>query len=203
MAQFLRTENFRTFLRTYPITSCFIAVNLTLFLLMEISGSSTSHQTLVRFGAYYKPYVLGGEWYRLLTSAFLHIGLTHLFFNSFVMFIFVAELEKIIGSVRFFFFYLLAGIGGSLCTLLFSPTPIVAGASGAIFGVFGAFLYILRYRKDLIDPRATQIIFPLIVINLIFTFLDAKTSITGHLGGFISGGLLAFLFIQRRRHRWW
>lgn len=199
MAQFLRTESFGAFLRLYPITSVLIAINLFLFLLLTLFGGSTNPWTLEMFGAFNRQWVLEGDWYRFITAAFLHHGFGHLLFNMFVMIVFVVELERILGPLRFLLFYLLSAVGASLVTFFFAPYAVVVGASGAIFGVFGAFLFMIRYRPEFMSMRARQTILPLIVINLIFTFIDANTSITGHIGGFVSGFLLSFLFIGRFR----
>lgn len=198
MSIFERNESFKGFLKQYPITSIMIGINLIIMLLMSVDGGSTNQYTLLKYGAYYEPLILEGDWYRLFTPMFLHIGWEHFFFNTFSLIIFAAGLEKLIGSTRYFFVYILSGLGGSVFTLFASAHVLSAGASGAIFGVFGAFLAILLTKKYPLDPSTKQIFLVIFVINMISTFVLSNISITGHIGGLITGFIVTVILTIKK-----
>lgn len=127
-----------------------------------------------------------GEWYRLFTSMFLHFGLFHLLLNMWALWVVGGVLEPLLGRARFLALYLISGLGGSVAVYLFDPSRLTAGASGAVFGLFAAFYILLRKLR-----RDTSLITGILVINLIITFLVDGISIAGHLGGMITGGLVA------------
>lgn len=130
--------------------------------------------------------VADGEYYRLVTSMFLHYGLVHLLLNMWALWVLGRNLEAALGPVRFLALYLLSGLGGSVAVYYFgdqhAPT---AGASGAIFGLFAAFFVVLRRLG-----RDTSSIVPVLIINLVFTFAIPGISIAGHIGGLVSGGIV-------------
>ncbi|RXT08129.1 rhomboid family intramembrane serine protease [Ammoniphilus sp. CFH 90114] len=196
MSWFYRNENWRTYLKRYPLTSLFISLNIIVFLLMTIAGGSTNPNTLVQFGAYYKPFVLQGDLYRLFAPIFIHIGWEHLLFNCFAILIFAPGLEVMLGKFRYLILYLGSGLVGFIMTLFFSSAVLAAGASGAIFGVYGMFAYLSMYRRDLMDYYSRQTILPILVIGVVLTFLPG-ISITGHLGGLATGYLLGFILMRR------
>jgi len=124
-----------------------------------------------------------GEYYRLFTAMFLHYGIIHLAFNMYVLWIFGRYLERDLGPARFLALYLVCGLGGSVATYLFAaPTGFSAGASGSIFGLFGAVLLINRKLS-----RDNSGIYVLLGLNLVITFMVPNISITGHLGGLVTG----------------
>jgi membrane associated rhomboid family serine protease len=129
-----------------------------------------------------------GEYYRLLTSMFLHFGVLHLVMNMWALWVVGRILEAVLGPVRFLALYLVAGLGGSLAVYLFDPLGLTAGASGAVFGLFAALFIVLRRMK-----RDTSSIIPLLVINIIISFVPG-ISLAGHLGGLITGAIVAFAF---------
>lgn len=130
--------------------------------------------------------VSGGEWYRLFTSMFMHYGLIHLAMNMWALWIVGRVLESLLGPVRFLGLYLLSGLGGSIAVYLFAGQhSLTAGASGAIFGLFGALFVVLRRVGG--NPGS---ILTVIIINLIFTFSIAGISWQGHLGGLVTGTLV-------------
>ncbi|HKT02909.1 MAG TPA: rhomboid family intramembrane serine protease [Rugosimonospora sp.] len=129
--------------------------------------------------------VANGEYYRLITSMFMHYGLLHLLMNMWALWILGRTMEAALGPVRFLALYLIAGLGGSVAAYLFQPDAPTAGASGAIFGLFSALFLVLRRLG-----RNASAVIPIIVINLIFTFSVPGISIAGHLGGFLTGGVV-------------
>lgn len=130
--------------------------------------------------------VADGEYYRLFTSMFLHYGIAHLALNMFALWVLGRNLEGALGPVRYLVLYLVAGLGGSVATYVFTPAAEAAGASGAIYGLFAA-LFILLRRLG----RDTSAVISVIVINLVFSFVVPGISIVAHLGGLITGGVVA------------
>ncbi|HEU4421585.1 MAG TPA: rhomboid family intramembrane serine protease [Pilimelia sp.] len=137
-----------------------------------------------------------GEYYRLLTSMFLHYGLIHLLLNMWALWVLGRNLEAVLGPLRFLGLYLLAGLGGSVAAYLFAPNSLTAGASGAIFGLFAALFVVMRRLG-----RDTSAIVPILVINLIFTVTAANISIAGHFGGLVVGGAVAAILAYAPRTR--
>jgi membrane associated rhomboid family serine protease len=130
--------------------------------------------------------ISAGEYYRLVSSMFLHLGPLHLLMNMWALWVLGRTLEAVLGPIRFLVLYLVAGLGGSVAVYLFSPFPGGAGASGAIFGLFSALFIILkRLRRD------TSSIIPLLVINLAISFIPG-ISLAAHLGGLVTGAMVAF-----------
>jgi membrane associated rhomboid family serine protease len=131
-----------------------------------------------------------GEWWRLVTSAFLHAGLLHIGFNMFLAWMLGNQLERLHGPTRFLGLYAGSLAAGSLGVLLMAPTTLTVGASGAVFGLMGATV-VHQYRRG-INPWSSGI-GTLVVVNLLFTFGRPGISIGGHLGGLLGGAALAWL----------
>ena len=145
---------------------------------------------LAKFGANNILLVKNGEIYRLLTCAFLHVGLIHLVVNMYSLRVIGPSVEGLIGKGKFVFIYLISAISASLMSLVFVDSNIVSvGASGAIFGLMGALLYFgYHYRLYLNDAIKTQII-PVILFNLVIGFMMPGIDIVAHIGGLIGGYL--------------
>jgi membrane associated rhomboid family serine protease len=137
--------------------------------------------------------VAHGDWWRLITAAFLHYGPFHLLLNMLALWWFGSALERRIGSGRFIALYLVSGVAGSAGALLLDPTTPTVGASGAIFGILGAGLIMEQFQRDYVFGGSAL---GIIVLNLVFTFSIANISIGGHIGGLI-GGALATLGLSR------
>lgn len=140
--------------------------------------------------------VAAGDWYRIITSAFLHLGLLHLVLNMWALYLFGPLVEQLYGHIEYAVIYLLCAAGGSVLTILVAPDQAAVGASGAIFGLLGLAFAVSR-RRHLALPRQTRMILgqigSLLVINLAFTFFVPGISITGHLGGLAVGLVLGWL----------
>ncbi len=171
------------------ITYILIALNVLCFLCMYIFGNgSTDALTLLRFGANYAPLVKLGEVWRLVTSIFLHVGILHLLCNMYSLYIVGSQLESFFGKTKFLCIYILSGIIGNLFSILFT-NGLTVGASGAIFGLFGALLYFgYHYRIYLGTVIKSQII-PLIILNLFIGFASHGIDNAAHIGGLIGGAL--------------
>ncbi len=177
--------------KTNIITPAIIIINIIVFVLMYIFGyGSYDVDTLIKFGANYGPLVKSGEFYRLISCAFIHIGIFHLFFNMYALYIVGTQLENFYGKVKYLIIYLFSAIIGSLFSCLFTNS-VSAGASGAIFGLFGALIYFgYHYRVYLGSVIRSQII-PLIIFNFALGFMITGIDISAHIGGFIGGILMS------------
>jgi membrane associated rhomboid family serine protease len=183
--------------RTTPvITYGLIAINVVMFVLETVSSGVQSELALR------SPAVANGDLYRLLTSAFMHYGLTHLLFNMYALFIVGPPLEVWLGRLRFGALYALSALGGSVLVYLLAPlNAATAGASGAVFGLFGA-SFVVGKRLNL-DVRW---VIGLIAINLAFTFVipllgGQNISWQGHIGGLVTGALVAASYAYAPRER--
>jgi len=170
------------------VTKAMIAINVLVFLANLAQGSSLTRVSGSLFdkGALYIQGGLDqGEWWRLITAAFLHGNLLHLAMNMFVLWIVGAPVEQAVGRGRFLVLYLVSGLAGSAGALIFSPNAITVGASGAIFGILGAALVLESQKTYVLGGQA----FGLIAINLVLTLAVPNISVGGHLGGLAGGGL--------------
>ena len=174
------------------VTYSIIGVTALVFLLQLVSGGLVS-----RYLTYF-PVLTAREPWTMITSMFVHStsSFLHILFNMFSLFIFGRILEPMIGRWRFLAIYLLSGLGGSVAVLLLNPAGGVLGASGAIFGLFGAFFVIQRG----LGGNSGQLVV-LIVINLSIGFLVPGISWQAHVGGLIVGALVAFVYMRTRPAR--
>ena len=184
------------------ITWLLLAINIIVWLLMQLTAGSvnTDVSILLRFGAMFGPLIATGEYWRLFTAMFLHAGLIHLFFNCFGLFIFGKLVEGVYGHTRFTVIYLLAGLSGSVLSYMFNPNAIAVGASGAIFGVLGAFAaYFVAHRGALgeMGRRNLTGLLAIAVINLVIGFIIPGIDNWAHLGGLAGGFVLGLALAPR------
>lgn len=179
-------------MKTPIVTYTLIAINVIVFILMYVIGNgSTDTNTLINFGANYAPYVKDGEYYRLFTSIFLHIGILHLLCNMYALYVIGPQLESFFGKIKYIIIYLGGGIIGNLLANVLEANSVGAGASGAIFALLGALLYFgYHYRVYLGTVIKSQII-PLIVLNLFIGFTTTGISNAAHIGGLLGGAIIA------------
>lgn len=186
---FTRTESFREFIRFYPMVSIIVAIHLLLYLL-TILPMFPNYWFFEHFSGV-NLYIMEGEFWRLITPTFMHSGFSHMLFNSFSLVLFGPALERMAGSGRFLFIYLLSGLIANAATLIFEPlTYTHVGSSGAIFGLFGYYIAIIMFRKHLLSRQNSQIILTLSVVSLIMTFIQPNINIIAHLFGLLGGFLL-------------
>lgn len=183
--------------KTPYITYTLIIINVLVFISMYIFGhGSEDIRTLYSFGALDKVSVVNyHEYYRLITSAFLHIGFLHLICNMYALYILGSEIESYFGKLKYLFIYFISALVGSLVSLVFiSENTISAGASGAIFGLMGALLYFGYYYRAMLNNAITKQIVPLILLNLFIGFISSDINNFAHLGG-LFGGLIASMIV--------
>lgn len=141
--------------------------------------------------------IANGEWYRLFTAMFLHYGVLHLLMNMYALWFLGRDIERVLGPARFVGLYVLAGLGGNVAAYLFSlPNSMTAGASTAVFGLMSAIFVLLKRLNLSVAP-----ILPVIVINVIFTFVVSNLSIAGHLGGLVVGAVVAAILAYAPRDK--
>jgi membrane associated rhomboid family serine protease len=192
--------------RVNAVTMALIAINVLVYLAELAAGGNTNGtgSSIYDHGALFSSlccvdgHVAGvahGDWWRLVTAAFLHYGPFHLAVNMYSLYFAGTLLEQIIGRGRFALLYLGSGIAGSAGALLVTPNSPTVGASGAIFGILGG-LFVLERRGHIASGGQ---IAGLIVLNLVFTFALSNISVGGHVGGLIGGVILMFFLLQFRR----
>lgn len=179
-----------------------VTVNIVVFVVMEIMGSTTDTMFMLHHGAMYVPLVLEyGEYYRLFTSMFLHFGVQHLLYNMLLL-IFVGDmLEKITGKARYLIIYLVGGVLGNLLSLAVAvgtgDYAVSAGASGAIFAVLGALFCLVLRNRERINPEFAKRFAVMAVLSLIQGFTQAGTDNMAHLGGFVGGIVLCLILCRK------
>lgn len=171
------------------ITPMLIFICVIMFTLMYIFGNGSENTgTLLLFGANLRVLVQNGQVWRLLTSVFLHIGIAHLIVNMYSLYVIGSQLEGFLGKVKYLLVFLISGITGSLLSVVMHES-ISAGASGAIFGLLGSLLYFgYHYRLYLGTVLKTQII-PIILFNLLISFMFPGIDAYAHIGGLVGGYL--------------
>jgi rhomboid protease GluP len=188
-------------LRRTPVTLLLLIAIVVCYVLQVFGGDS-----ITALGANYGPAIRAGQWWRLVTSMFLHGGLIHLALNAWALFQLGSLLELLMGSPRMLLVYFVTGIAGSLASATFTQAPSV-GASGAIFGLLGALIAFLLRRRGALTPQGKSILMQLLFWAAINVFLGFSANAGGgpqidnsaHLGGCAAGLLLGFLLPERRR----
>ena len=176
------------------ITYILIAICTILFAMMYLFGNGSEDTfTLINFGANYDTLIKSGEYYRLITSMFLHIGVIHLICNMYSLYIIGKEVESLFGKWKFLIIYILSGICGSILSLAFYSNTVSAGASGAIFGLLGALLYFGYYYRTYLGVAMKSSVLPVIIVNLVIGFLNPSIDNAAHIGGLVAGILLTML----------
>ena len=175
------------------VTYIIMAICIILFILMELSGGSTNSQTLLKYGANLDVLVKNGEYYRLFTCIFLHIGIMHLLCNMYSLYIIGREVENFFGKIKYIIIFILSCIFGSIMSLAFTHNTISAGASGAIFGLLGALLYFGMHYRTYLGEAIKRSIIPIIVVNLIIGFFAEGIDLAAHIGGLVGGVLVAMM----------
>ncbi|SKC43642.1 rhomboid family intramembrane serine protease [Maledivibacter halophilus] len=176
--------------KKFYLSHIIIAINSIIFILMFLVDKSLSFNvyTLIDFGAKYNPLIASGEYYRLITPIFLHSDITHILFNMYALNILGKNIEIIYGRVKFIIIYLTAGLFGSLGSFIFTKS-VAVGASGAIFGLFGAYIYLYISRPNVFNTKFLKNLLSIIGLNLflgiVFPNIDNWAHIWGLVGGII------------------
>ncbi|MDO7906009.1 rhomboid family intramembrane serine protease [Paenibacillus sp. JX-17] len=202
---FIRYENWRSYLRYYPVTSLILLINLIMFFVLTFNGGSTNVMTLVRFGALLNDSPFDAQLWRYLTSMFLHAGFDHLLFNCFALLVFAPPLERLLGSWRYALLYLGSGLLGNIISIAHynaaAEATVMIGASGAIYGVYGAFLYIALFQRQMMDEASRKTLYTLLGFGIIFSFAVANVNWMAHFGGLIGGFFIYGLMLRLLKRR--
>lgn len=199
---FIRTErSIREFIHFYPVVTVILIINITLWVLTHIS-STTIGNSIYSYGVGHNISIyMNGEYWRFLTPVFLHANLGHVLFNSFALVLFGPALERMTGKIPFILIYLTTGILGNIGTYIIDPQSQIPhlGASGAIYGLFGIYMYMTIRRRDLIDSQNAQIVRTIFIIGMILTFIRPNINIAAHIFGFIGGLIVAPILLKNAR----
>ncbi|MBN4064547.1 rhomboid family intramembrane serine protease [Dehalococcoides mccartyi] len=183
-----------------PATSSIVALNILFFLGLSVTGG-TGTLNLLNWGAKYGPYIAEGQYWRLVLPMFLHVSFFHMATNLFGLVIFGSMVERIFGTKNFIVVYATAGVMGNVISFLAGPNPGV-GASGAVFGILGAFgVYLLLNRRMLGQMGRQQLtsIGVIVAINIVLGLATTGIDNAAHLGGLLAGGFVAYLIAPRER----
>lgn len=187
-----------------PVTVLLILINTLIFLVVEFTGGSENGQHMLEYGAAYAPLILEqGQWYRMFSSMFLHFGAPHLINNMLVLFVLGQRLEPVTGKIKFFLLYIFGGLGGNMLSLFFDMyagnASLSAGASGAVFAVMGGMIYvIIRHRGRVADLTVRQMLI-MAAFSLYFGFASEGVDNVAHIGGLLSGFLIAVILYHPRK----
>ena len=187
------------------MTLLIISINVIIFLLMVYSGVNIinpSAESIHYFGGNFGPSISSGEYWRLISANYIHIGIIHLFFNMWCLYAIGMELEPLVGRIRFIVLYTFSGIAGSLASFYFNYNAVGAGASGAIFGIAGTFtLFTLSNNKKNSIPYFTGRYNPMIMFifyNIIYGFIVPGIDNAAHIGG-LGMGIFAGIFLRNNK----
>lgn len=180
-------------LNQYPfMTVGLIVIMVLVYGAMTLDGGSTNVNVLITFGAKLNVLIQQGEWWRLFTPIFLHIGFTHILMNMITLYFVGIQIEAAFGHTRFLVLFLVAGVGGNVASFCFSNS-LSAGASTAIFGLFGAFMMLGEsFWQNPVIRQLTQTFLAFVVMNILFDLFAPGIDLAGHIGGLVAGFLVAY-----------
>lgn len=200
---FIRTErSIKEFFKFYPLVFILAIINLGLWFIinflklpigLKIYDLGIGHNLTV---------LLFDEYWRLVTPIFLHADFGHVIFNTFALVLFGPALEKMLGSLKFISVYLITGVIGNIGTFFMDPHSVTPhlGASGAIYGLFGIYIYMVLFRKDLISKADSQIIKTIFVLGVVMSLLRTNINLSAHLFGFGSGFILGPILLKQAKN---
>jgi len=181
------------------VTYTIIAINVIVFLLMLINGVSIFEPTvgdIANWGGNFKPYTVGGEWWRLITAMFVHVGIIHIAFNMYALFYVGRYLEPMLGKWRYSVAYLCTGVFASIASIWWSKDIVSAGASGAIFGLYGVFFALLTTKLIPAKMRSSLLssIGVFIGYNLLYGARSQGIDNAAHIGGLLTGFVIGYIY---------
>ena len=185
-----------------PCTIALIALNAAVFIFLSFGGMTEDAYYMLQNGAMYVPLLKEGEYYRLFTSIFLHFGFSHLVNNMLMLGVMGWQLELVLGKLKFLLLYFAAGLCGNLLSafavIRTGEYAVSAGASGAIFGIIGALLYIALRNHGRIGTVSGQGILLMIALTLYYGFTSSGVDNFAHIGGLAAGFLLSVLLYRKK-----
>ena len=207
--EYRRESDFQRFVRNrkrVPVNTFLILANLLVFFAVELTGSALSTSHMYRWGAAYAPAIVQGrEYYRLVTSMFLHFGIQHLGNNMLVLFFLGDCLERNLGRWKYAFVYMAGGVGANLLSLFVElkqgQEVVSAGASGAVFAVIGALIYVVLVNKGRIENFTVRQLVLMAALSLYHGVTSVRIDNAAHFGGLICGLFLGILLYRKPRTR--
>ena len=186
-------------------TVTLIVINVAVFFILTMFGDTEDAVFMLQHGAMYEPNIIEGhEYYRIFTCLFLHFGITHLLNNMVLLGALGWNLELEIGKVRFVIIYFASGIIGNIVSLFYDLTleqpAVSAGASGAIFGLMGALLYVVIANRGRLGRLSGRGMLVMVALSLYFGLTSTGVDNLAHIGGLVSGFLLAVLLYRRKQY---
>ena len=186
-------------------TVALIVINIEVFFILTMFGDTEDAVFMLQHGAMYEPNIIEGhEYYRIFTCLFLHFGITHLLNNMVLLGALGWNLELEIGKVRFVIIYFASGIIGNIVSLFYDLTleqpAVSAGASGAIFGLMGALLYVVIANRGRLGRLSGRGMLVMVILSLYFGLTSTGVDNLAHIGGLVSGFLLAVLLYRRKQY---
>lgn len=182
-----------------------IVINILIFAVTELLGSTEDPVWMLRCGAAYVPLMEAGQWYRLITSMFLHFGIAHLFNNMFLLLFMGDLLESLVGKWRYLVVYFGSGLAGNLLSFFLEKSQgdysVSAGASGAIFGVIGGVLVMMVVSRGKAGNISVRRLGFMILLTIYYGFQSSGINNAAHIGGILGGALLMFLLYPRKRRQ--
>ena len=188
-----------------PVTVFLMILNILHFLVVDFTGGTSDTMHMVNCGAAFAPAIIENhEIYRLFTSMFLHFGIEHLANNMLVLFVLGQRLEPVVGKIKFILIYLLGGLGGNILSLYMEirkeEYAVSAGASGAVFAIMGAMIYVVVRNRGRIQDISTRQIMIMAAFSLYFGFASGGVDNAAHVGGMICGFFLSMLLYHPAAH---
>ncbi len=179
-----------------------IAICIVIFTLIQFYPESmTQAERAVLMGAYYKPFIMAGEWWRVITVGFVHISFMHLFMNLYSFYMISGVIHRFYGMKGYLAIFFSALIGGSLYQLFLADSTVAVGLSGALYGLMGAYFYMIYETKAYKIPALRRSLVQVIVINVLINFMG-NVAVYAHLGGFVTGIIVAlFMNPNQKNHQ--
>lgn len=193
--------------KTAYVNTAIIIMNVLCFLYLELQGSTENAGFMLAHGAMFAPLVVDhGQYYRLVTSIFMHFGVGHLLNNMLVLFVLGDNLERALGHVKYLFFYLFCGIGANLVSMtvniMTGSLAVGAGASGAIFGAVGGLVYAVGVNRGRLEDLTSRQLGIMILLTLYHGFTSMNIDNSAHIGGLVIGILLGILLYRKPKRYW-
>ena len=194
-----------------PVNTAIIIINVITFIVLEILGDTNSAWFMYEHGAAEAESVMVyHEYWRLITCMFMHFGIRHLVNNMLILFVLGDNLERALGKIKYLLFYLTCGVLANVISLLWeiwfpgSRMVVSAGASGAIFGVIGGLLYVVGVNRGRLEDLSSRQLATMVLFSLYFGFTSTGVNNVAHVGGLVSGIVMAWILYRRpQRSEWW
>lgn len=197
----------RTYANPYltPVNIAMVILNIVVFLALDLTGDTLDGLFMFEHGAMFPEAVLAdGQWYRLVTSAFLHFGISHLVNNMIMLVCLGSYLERALGSVKYAVFYVIAAIGSSLISMAHmlrsGDIAVSGGASGVVFAIIGALLYLVIRNKGRFEDLTMTRFLIMVALSLYYGFSTTGVDNAAHVGGLLVGFVMGVLLYRKEKH---